>query len=63
MVSKVILIVCWAQLFVGVMGEREVLVVSGGPDDNNLGVIEIYDFLSRTWRLGFLNLNVWWFFL
>jgi len=58
MVSKVILIVCWAQLFVGVMGEREVLVVSGGPDDNNLGVIEIYDFLSRTWRLGFLNLNV-----
>lgn len=49
MVTKIIIaILC--GIIVEVAGEREVLVVSGGPDDENIGVLEIYDFLSRTWR-------------
>ena len=35
-----------------VSGDREVLVVSSGtdPGSDEPGVLEIYDFLSRTWR-------------
>ncbi len=46
---KVIFVV---SIFVGVSADREVLVVSSGsdPGSNEPGVLEIYDFLSRTWR-------------
>ena len=34
-----------------VVCDREVLVVSSGADsDQHSGVLEIYDFLTRTWR-------------
>jgi hypothetical protein len=41
-------------LFGGIVvsADREVLVVSSGtdPGSDEPGVLEIYDFLSRTWR-------------
>ena len=46
----------FVMLFFGrvfVSGDREVLVVSSGgtdPGSDEPGVLEIYDFLSRTWR-------------
>ncbi len=49
MVSQIVFIIL-CGITVQVVSEREVLVVSGGPDDDNIGVLEIYDFLSRTWR-------------
>jgi hypothetical protein len=33
-----------------VAADREVLVVSSGSEADQPGVLEIYDFLTRTWR-------------
>ena len=50
------------SLFGGILvsGDREVLVVSSGTDpaSGEPGVLEIYDFLSRTWRYKILMLRL-----